>query len=100
MLYNRHSLVAGQLYLKYGILKMKLKITLKELFSKYHESQGTKAYTNKELLGMFKAFHNVKLTNIVTPYDLRIAKNKYLPFFFKKLIPSSLGFFTVIQGQK
>ncbi|HPC37675.1 MAG TPA: class I SAM-dependent methyltransferase [Candidatus Paceibacterota bacterium] len=100
MLYNRHSLVALQLYFKYGLFKMKPGVSLKELFSKYHESQGTKAYTNKELLEMFKNFKKVKIVNVVTPYDLRIAKNKYLPSIFAKMVPSKFGFFTIIQGFK
>jgi len=83
MLYNRHSLVASQLYLKYGLLRGHPFISLKKLFAEHHESPGTKAYTNKELLRVFAMFRNVHLYNIVTPYDLRISKNSYLPSFFK-----------------
>jgi len=100
MLYNRHSLVACQLYLKYGLLKFNPRVSLQNLFSKHHESPGTKAYTNKELRELFKDFSNVIITNIVTPYDTRITKNIYFPSFVRKFIPSNLGFFSIIQGKK
>ena len=65
------------------IRKIYFLISLKKLFAEHHESPGTKAYTNKELLRVFAMFRNVHLYNIVTPYDLRISKNSYLPSFFK-----------------
>jgi len=99
MVYNRHSLVAIQLYLLYGLLKCRPFINFKELFAKYHESPGTKALTIKEIKGLLSSFKNVKIKKMVTPYDLRIGKNLYLSLL-RKFIPSFCGFFTVIFGKK
>ena len=49
---------------------------------------------------MFKKFSNIKIQNILTPYDFRIRKNVYLPVWFRKIIPSRFGFFTVIKASK
>lgn len=100
MLYNLHSLVAFQLYILYGLLKGKLFTDIKKLFSEHHESPGTKAFSNSEIKLMFKDFSDVRIQNIVTPYDCRIGKNNYLPVFFRKIIPSKFGFFTVIKATK
>lgn len=100
MVYNRYSLVGLQLYLVYGLLKLKPFINWKTLFFNHHESIGTKALTDNEAKEMFKSFKNLKVYNIVTPYDVRISRNKFLPSFFQKLIPSCFGFFKIITGEK
>ncbi|NMB92552.1 MAG: methyltransferase domain-containing protein [Parcubacteria group bacterium] len=100
MLYNRHSLVALQLYIIYGLLKLRPFISFQKLFSEHHESPGTKAFSNKEIKSMFKEFRNVEIKNILTPYDFRIRKNTYLPIWFRKFFSSRLGFFTAINASK
>lgn len=100
MLYNKYSLVGLQLYLKYALLKGKLKSNLDELYALHHESLGTKAFTDKKAQELFSQFKEVKIKNIVTPYDARIAKNIFLPKIFRLIIPSKLGFFKIIQAQK
>lgn len=100
MLYNRYSLVGLQLYLFYGLLKFNPFVSLNELFARYHESPGTKAFTNKEATAFFPNFRDLKIKEVVTPYDLRISRNNYLPRFFNRLIPPRFGFFRVIRGKK
>lgn len=100
MLYNRFSLVGFQLYAIYGLLRLKPLISFKELFYNHHESVGTKALTHKEAFLLFKKFRDVGVENIVTPYDLRITRNIFLPSFFSHFVPSRLGFFKVITGRK
>jgi ubiquinone/menaquinone biosynthesis C-methylase UbiE len=100
MIYNKYSLVGLQLYLVYGLLKFKLFRSFDNLFFNHHESVGTKAFTDKETFNMFKGFSDLKIYNIVTPYDVRITRNKFLPAVFQKLIPSRFGFFKIILGSK
>jgi len=100
MLYNINSLVGLQLYILRGLLKLKPFLSFKELFSRYHESPGTKALTNSEASELFADFENLKIKNIVTPYDLRITHNIYLPSVFKIFVPASFGFFKIITGEK
>lgn len=100
MVYNRRSIVGAQLYVLYGLFRLNPFANFKKLFAEHHESPGTKAFTNKETLLLFKKFKDVKIVNIVTPYDLRIGRNRYLPNLFKYLIPAIVGFFKVIKGRK
>ena len=100
MLYNRHSLVGLQLYLVYGLLRGKPFTTFTKLFAEHHESPDTKALTDDEAREYFSQFKNVKIENVVTPYDLRITRNKFLPKLFWNLVPSRFGFFKVITGEK
>jgi len=100
MLYNRFSLVGIQLYIVYGFLRLNPFVSFKKLFAEHHESPGTKAITDGEAQILFKDFKNVSIKNVITPYDLRIARNVFLPLWFGKLIPSRFGFFKVIRGNK
>lgn len=100
MIYNRYSLVGLQLYILYGLLRLNPFISWKKLFAEHHESPGTKAFTDNEIMIPFQSFKGIEIKNIVTPYDVRIARNRYLPNFFQYLIPSRFGFFKVIKGVK
>ncbi len=42
----------------------------------------------------------MRVTPVVTPYDLRIGRNRFMPSWAAILVPSSLGYFLVIQGTK
>jgi len=100
MIYNKYSLVGLQLYLVYGLLKLKFFRKFNDLYYNNHESLGTKAFTDLETKKMFKDFNDLKVFNIVTPYDVRITRNRFLPRIFQKLVPSRFGFFKIILGDK
>jgi hypothetical protein len=36
----------------------------------------------------------------VTPYDLRIGRDRFMPSWVRHLVPSRLGYFMVIEGIK
>jgi SAM-dependent methyltransferase len=100
MLYHRHSLVAMQMYLMYGLFAFKPLRSLKDILAKHHESPGTKAYTVAEARQMFLMFKDVKIRVCLTAYDLRYGRGRYLPEWVGNLVPKCLGWFLVIQGQK
>lgn len=100
MLYNRNSLVSAQMYLRYGLLKGRIRANIDDLFDKFHESPGTKVYTQDEVRALFKDWRTMCLTNEVTPYDLRYARHRFLPMFFAQFVPKGLGFFHVINANK
>ncbi|MFH0806285.1 MAG: methyltransferase domain-containing protein [Candidatus Brennerbacteria bacterium] len=100
MLYNRFSLVGLQLYALFGLLHLDPSASLKKLFAEHHESPGTKALTDSEAFDLFGSFKNVSVQNIVTPYDLRIARGIYMPRWFGAVVPARFGFFKVIKGSK
>ncbi|MBI2633432.1 MAG: methyltransferase domain-containing protein [Parcubacteria group bacterium] len=100
MLYHKKSLVALQLYILYGLLKGKFFVNFNTLFALHLESPGTKAYTKNELQRMFNQFKDIKISTVITPYDMRIGKITFFPQFFTKIFPQSLGFFAIITGKK
>ncbi len=100
MLYNRHSLVALQMYLLFGLLRARPFRSLKDILAKHHESPGTKAYTLAEVRQMFSAFDELKIRTHFTPYDLRYKRNSYLPRWLGRIIPKRFGWFIIIRGRK
>jgi ubiquinone/menaquinone biosynthesis C-methylase UbiE len=100
MLYHRHSLVAWQLYLLFGLFALRPFRSLKDIIANHHESPGTKAYSLAEARRMFSAFKELKINVCLTPYDLRYKRDRYLPRWVGRLIPQSFGWFMVIRGKK
>lgn len=100
MLYHKKSLVALQLYILYGLLKLKPFRKINEIFAHRLESPGTKAFTRSEVENLFSNFQNLTIQTVITPYDIRISRNLFLPSFFKNIIPKFFGFFLIITGKK
>lgn len=100
MIYNRRSLVALQAYLVYGLLRGKPFAPLKEIIADHLESPGTKAYTVREARELFAGMQDIRVTPVVTPYDLRIGRDRFMPSWAGRFVPSSLGYFLVVEGIK
>lgn len=100
MIYNRKSLVALQAYLVYGLLKGRPMRRVSEIIASHLESPGTKAYTEEEARNLFSSLQNVSVTPIVTRYDLRIGRDRFLPQWMCSVVPQRFGYFMVIQGRK
>jgi SAM-dependent methyltransferase len=100
MIYNRRSLVALQAYLMYGLLRGKPFAPIRDIIAANLESPGTKAYTVDEARELFPGLQNVRVTPVVTPYDLRVGRNRFMPSWVGSLIPSRLGYFLVVEGTR
>jgi len=61
MIYHKWSFVGYMLWMRYGVFKLRPFTFLKEIYDKYLESPGTKAYTVHEAKEMFKEFKMLKL---------------------------------------
>ena len=70
MIYNRHSLVGYKLWARYGLARLRPQATLAEIYARYLESPGTKAYTAQEARRMFAAFAAVDVRTVLTHADL------------------------------
>jgi ubiquinone/menaquinone biosynthesis C-methylase UbiE len=99
MLYHRHSLVALQAYLLHGLLKGQPWRTLDAIAREHLESFGTRLYSRKSARELFPGI-DVGIHHIVTPYDLRYGRFKYLPASVGRIIPSFFGYFMVLKGVK
>jgi ubiquinone/menaquinone biosynthesis C-methylase UbiE len=100
MIYNRRSLVALQAYLLYGLFRGKPFVPVKEIIAANLESPGTKAYTVQEARELFAGLLDIRVTPVLTPYDLRIGRDRFVPSWFGFLIPPQFGYFMVIEGIK
>lgn len=70
MIYHKWSLVGYMLWARYGLARLRPWTSLAEIYSKYLESPGTKAYTAAEARKLFSAFRTVKVETVLTHGDL------------------------------
>jgi ubiquinone/menaquinone biosynthesis C-methylase UbiE len=101
MIYNRRSLVALQTYFYYGLFRGRIYRSLGDAIAAHLESPGMKSYTISEAHNLFEPLlDEIRVTPVVTPYDVRIAREHFLPEWVRTLVPSRLGYFLVIEGLK
>ena len=70
MMYHKWSLVGFMLWLRYGFLRLRPFISLKDVYHNYLESPGTKAYSKEEAHKMFSLFTHVEINTVLTHGDL------------------------------
>ena len=100
MIYHRYSLVALQCWILNALLAGRPWRSLSDVIWHHIESVGTKAYTRAEARRLFPGLDGLRVTPVVTPYDVRIGRNRFLPGFVQRLVPSGLGWFLVVEGRK
>ncbi|PYT84869.1 MAG: SAM-dependent methyltransferase [Acidobacteria bacterium] len=100
MLYHRHSLVALQCYLRYGLGSLRPFTPLSDLIAANIESPGTKAFTCREARFLFRGFREIKIRPVVTVYDLRLRRRRFAPRWMLRMVPSRLGWFLLIRVLK
>jgi ubiquinone/menaquinone biosynthesis C-methylase UbiE len=113
MIYHKYSFVGYMLWLRYAFLNLKPFISLEEIYSKYLESPGTKAYSTKEAYAMFSSFSSVQISTVLTHGDLltsqagqrhkgfflSIARKLFPVWLIKKFFPTH-GLFMLISANK
>jgi ubiquinone/menaquinone biosynthesis C-methylase UbiE len=103
MLYHRYSMLVFALYVYHGLLKGRPFRTFSDILADHLESKGTKAYSVSDARKMFEKFRNVSITPILTPYDKNAVRPEMIRKIFSPLLnnlPSRMGFFMVIEGEK
>jgi SAM-dependent methyltransferase len=70
MIYHKHSLVGFMLWARYALLRLRPFTPLGEIYAKYLESPGTKAYTVAEAARLFAGFRSVAIRTVLTHGDL------------------------------
>ena len=113
MIYHTQSIVGYMLWLRYGLLRLKPFLTLREIYDQYLESPGTKAYTVKEAKQMFSQFSKVQISTTLTHADLLtseagqrhrgkllvLAKKLFPRAIIKRFLPGH-GLFMMIKATK
>jgi ubiquinone/menaquinone biosynthesis C-methylase UbiE len=70
MIYHKYSIIGYMLWIRYALLKLKPWLSLNEIYDKYLESPGTKAYSYKEATNLFKDFGVIRIESPLTHGDL------------------------------
>jgi SAM-dependent methyltransferase len=99
MIYHRWSLHCLRGYLKHGLLKGRIFLSIDDIARDHFESYGTKVYTVAEARLLFPDV-DVKVTHVLTPYDFQYSASGYLPRMIQRLVPSHFGYFLVLEGRR
>ncbi len=113
MIYHTYSLVGFMLWVRYALLRLRPLTSLAEVYAKYLESPGTKAYTVAEARELFQGFERVEVDTVLTHGDLlassvgqrhqglllSVARVVWPRRLIRKLFPK-LGLFMLITAVK
>lgn len=95
MLYHRLSYTTFRVWVKYALLKGKPWLSFSNVLYHNVESIGTKAYSRKELKGLFSEFAELEITPHLTQGDIR-----RLPKWLIEFLPHQFGWFWGIRAKK
>lgn len=70
MIYHKWSLVGFMLWIRYALLSFRPWRSLSDIYSRYLESPGTKAYSRAEASRLLERFDGVQIRTILTHSDL------------------------------
>jgi hypothetical protein len=70
MMYHKWSLIGYMLWARYALARLRPWTTLREIYSRYLESPGTKAYGGNEAKRLFAYFKSVDVGVVLTHGDL------------------------------
>jgi SAM-dependent methyltransferase len=113
MLYHKWSLVGLMLWLRYGLLALRPRLTLTNVYARYLESPGTKAYSVAEARQLFSAFQELRIRTVLTHGDLlesaagqrhrgwllAVARRIWPRWLLKRFFPN-FGLFMLIEARK
>jgi SAM-dependent methyltransferase len=70
MIYHKWSLVGLMLWVRYALLGLRPWLSLSEVYARYLESPGTKAYSIAQARALFAAFREVRIDTVLSHADL------------------------------
>lgn len=113
MIYHKWSMVGLMLWARYALLGLKPWLSLSDIYARYLESPGTKAYSVTEARKLFSAFSEVKISTVLTHGDLleseagqrhqggllSLARKIWPRWFIRRFFPNA-GLFMLIKARK
>lgn len=93
MVYARRSWVAFGLWARYALLRGRPWRTLPDVLAHHMESDGTRAYTPRQLREHFAQLEDLSIEHVGTPYDRRVAGT------LAARTGNRLGWFLVVTGR-
>jgi len=113
MIYQRYSFVGYMLWFRYALMKLRPLMTLDQIYARYLESPGTKAYSIEEALDLFLGAVDIGVRTVLTHGDLLTSeagqRHKGLvlsaarviwPRFLIRRFFKDHGLFMLIRGRK
>lgn len=94
MLYARRSWVAFGFWVRHALLAGRPWRSVGHVLAAHMESEGTKAFTKRELRAMFRGLDELRIDKVLTPYDRQIAGP------LARLTGRSFGWNLVVSGRK
>lgn len=113
MMYHKWSLVGLMLWVRYALLGLRPWLSLRQIYARYLESPGTKAYSIAEARRLFSEFSSVGIRVVLTHGDLlesmagqrhqgpllSLARRIWPRALIRRLLPG-LGLFMLIEARK
>jgi len=93
MVYGRNSWVSYGLWVRHALLIGRPWRSLSDVLSHHIESEGTKAFTKRELREMFGGVEALRIDRAGTPYDRRVVGS------IARLTGTLLGWFMIVRGR-
>lgn len=113
MIYHKWSLVGLMLWVRYALLRLRPWLSMNDIYARYLESPGTKAYSVAEAQCLFSAFREVKIHTVLTHGDLlesmagqrhqgvllSLARKMWPRALLKRFLPG-FGLFMLVEARK
>ena len=113
MVYYTWSMIGLMLWTRYGLMRLRPWTTMREVYDKYLESPGTKAYDHAGARELMAGFTDVRIRTVLTHGDLltsdagqrhrgaalTVARAIWPRWFIRTFLPNS-GLFMLIEGTK
>jgi SAM-dependent methyltransferase len=113
MIYHKWSMVGFMLWVRYALVGLRPWLTLTEIYARFLESPGTKAYSVAEGRVLFSAFRDVRIQTVLTHGDLlesgagqrhqgsllSLARKIWPRSLIRRLLPHQ-GLFMLIEARK
>jgi len=113
MIYHTYSMVGLMLWLRFGLLRLRPFISMKDIYSNYLESPGTKAYSITQAKELCHGFRQVNIQTVITHADLlesevgqryrgsllSLIRKVWPRWFIRKFLPNA-GLFMLIEARK
>lgn len=102
MLYHLRSLFALQAWVRYALLQGRPWHSASDVLAAHIESPGTKAYTVAEARALFDGagFTEIVVETVLTPWDVRFGRRRFLPAWCRRFLPNRWGWFLVVCARR
>jgi SAM-dependent methyltransferase len=113
MIYHSRSIVGLMLWIRYALLRGRPWMKMRDIYSRYLESPGTKAYSVAQARDLFAGFSDLQIETVLTHGDLLTSKagqrhqgiwltiaRRFMPRRLISRILPNWGLFMLIEAKK